>query len=176
MREGGGSDDLLPAGDVPIPTAGLRIEMVVRAAVPSDHVAIARLLGQLGYPSTREETAARLEAVLARDDHAVFVADDGGSVCGWVHVLFTPRLEPPFVELGGLIVEESKRGSGVGRALIAAAEAWARHSGAPSLRVRTNMVRENAHRFYSRMGFEVLKTQTVFVKGGGQARDEGERR
>ena len=48
--------------------------------------------------------------------------------------------------------------------LLAAAEAWAREHGFASMRVRSNILRERAHRFYLREGYIEKKRQAVFLK------------
>jgi hypothetical protein len=48
--------------------------------------------------------------------------------------------------------------------LLAAAEAWAREQGFASMRVRSNVLRERAHRFYLREGYLEKKRQAVFLK------------
>lgn len=95
-----------------------------------------------------------------------FVAEDAeGTVVGWAHVFIVPYIESgPNAELGGLVVDEKYRGSGAGRALIDHVEAWARERGAHELCLRTNIVREGAHKFYEHIGFEVQKTQHKFRK------------
>jgi len=45
-----------------------------------------------------------------------------------------------------------------------AAEQWARVHGFALMRVRSNVVRERAHRFYEREGYARVKTQAVFRK------------
>ncbi|MGH8163434.1 MAG: GNAT family N-acetyltransferase, partial [Rhodanobacteraceae bacterium] len=97
---------------------------------------------------------------------AVLVAEFGdGSIAGWAHVLPQRRLEhDPNVELAGLIVDENRRGAGVGVALLRAVEAWARENGFSELVVRSNVIRTHAHRFYLREGYAEKKRQAVFVK------------
>jgi GNAT superfamily N-acetyltransferase len=63
-----------------------------------------------------------------------------------------------------LVVSETARGQRVGSALLAAAEAWAREQGFASMRVRSNIMRERAHRFYLREGYTEKKRQAVFLK------------
>jgi GNAT superfamily N-acetyltransferase len=43
-------------------------------------------------------------------------------------------------------------------------EAWARERGAVELNLRSNIVRDGAHKFYQHLGFEVQKTQHKFRK------------
>ncbi|HLT45938.1 MAG TPA: GNAT family N-acetyltransferase [Rubricoccaceae bacterium] len=140
--------------------------MRVRRAEPGDLDALAALAGQLGYPSTPDEASSRLRLLTAHPDlHAVYVAEVGDAVAGWVHVFVGARLESdPFAEIGGLVVDERHRGAGVGEALVREAERWARGRGMAQLRVRSNVVRKRAHRFYEREGFERLKEQVVFQK------------
>lgn len=53
---------------------------------------------------------------------------------------------------------------GVGATLLAAAEAWAAARGHDTLRVRSNVIRVDAHRFYERLGYERVKQSLVFQK------------
>lgn len=141
--------------------------MRMREAVAADAPALAVLAGELGYPSSEAEVGERLARLLARPrSHAVFVAEgEAGSPVAWIHVVVVLQVESdPFAEIGGLVVGEASRGRGMGEALVRRAEAWARERGLGSLRVRSNVVRERAHRFYRRVGFERLKEQLVLVK------------
>lgn len=104
---------------------------------------------------------------------AVLVAEfsDGG-IAGWAHVVPQRRLEhDPNVELAGLIVDQNRRGAGVGAALLRAVETWVREHGFADILVHSNVIRERAHRFYLREGYVEKKRQAVFVKsfcdGGG---------
>lgn len=140
-----------------------------REARPDDAPCLARLATQLGYPTTAEEAARRAARVLGRPGHAVFVADVGGEVAGWLHVADSVSLESdPSAEIAGLIVAEAHRGSGIGAGLVAEAERWSRSRGAALLRVRSNVTRVRARRFYEREGFAVTKSQNNFVKSLGE--------
>lgn len=138
----------------------------IRLAHEDDVAMLASLSVELGYPSDGETMRERLRLVGTGVAGAVFVAvDSGGRVLGWTHV--APRLnleEAPFAELAGLIVGDGARGGGVGAQLLHAAEDWARTHGYAKLRVRSNVVRERAHRFYRREGYLERKRQVVFDK------------
>lgn len=128
-----------------------------------DAPAIARLSVQLGYPCTEQECRERMAAVLGQPGNAVLVAEAAGQVLGWAHVVGAHRIESaPFAELCGLVVDETHRGSGIGKALVQAAGRWAAEAGFVRLRVRCNAVREESHAFYLRLGFSIIKTQKVF--------------
>jgi GNAT superfamily N-acetyltransferase len=98
--------------------------------------------------------------------HAVFVADlVGDGVIGWLHVSTSPLLEVEFrAEVNGLVVGESQRSQGAGARLLKSAEEWARKRGCKGMSVRSNVVRERAHKFYERNGYEHYKTQKAFRK------------
>jgi len=150
--------------------------MRIRAMTASDVEQVATLCGQLGYPNTAADVAARFDALAARPPNAVLVAEDarhdagtgGAVILGWVHVQEVLTLETgPWADLGGLVVRDSARGRGVGRLLVRAAEEWAIHRGYPEMRVRSNVIRAEAHEFYRHLGYEVVKTQLNFRKALG---------
>jgi len=55
-------------------------------------------------------------------------------------------------------------GRGIGHALMREAERWTAEKGLSVLRLKTNVIRVDAHRFYENMGFERTKTQYTYVK------------
>ena len=137
--------------------------MTFEPASAGDAEALAVLCGQLGYPSSAEQVRARLEAM--PDDHRVWVAREGAKVSGWIHAYVSRHLViDPQVEIGGLVVADGTRGMGVGPRLIEEACAWARALGITSVGVHSNVVREDAHRFYAREGFVLEKRQGVFTR------------
>jgi GNAT superfamily N-acetyltransferase len=144
----------------------VRPDVAIRPASDGDIDALASLSTQLGYPSSADAMRKRFNRVRQRNIGEVFVAVDPESrVVGWTHVVERFHLEDePFVELAGLVVDESARGVGVGAALLRAAESWAREQGHDRLRVRSNVMRERAHRFYAREGYAERKRQIVFDK------------
>jgi GNAT superfamily N-acetyltransferase len=138
----------------------------IRRAKPTDATGIAALSGQLGYPATAKQMAARLKRALRAKDGACFVAEtkeDG--VIGWVHVSVTPLLEVERrAEVNGLVVDEKVRSLGAGGLLLKAGESWARKMGCAGMSVRSNVIRDRAHAFYLGQGYEHYKTQKAFRK------------
>lgn len=131
-----------------------------------DAGAVAGLSGELGYPSTPEQIETRFRTVEARPDARAFVAvDPVGAVVGWVHVYGRYHLESDrTAEIGGLVVAAECRGRGVGRALMGAAESWARERGFGQVRLGSNVLRAEAHRFYENLGYTVSKSHYRFQK------------
>jgi GNAT superfamily N-acetyltransferase len=137
----------------------------IRRARKSDATAIAFLSGQLGYPASAREIAGRLAGIRPPSQNAVFVAVRGAKVIGWTHVSAVPLLEMPLkAEVNGLVVDEDERSAGAGAKLLKAAEAWARARRCVNMSVRSNIIRERAHGFYERHGYEHFKTQKAFRK------------
>jgi GNAT superfamily N-acetyltransferase len=138
----------------------------VRRARPGDAARLAELSGELGYPATPKEIRQRLGRLKPAASHAVFVADAPGSgVIGWIHVSCNPLLESPLrAEINGLVVSSSTRSQGVGTLLLRAAEEWARRQKCTGVNVRSNVIRDRAHGFYEREGYQHYKTQKAFRK------------
>jgi GNAT superfamily N-acetyltransferase len=140
--------------------------MKIRRARRSDVAQIAELSGQLGYPATGAQIAQRLRGLRPVAQHAVFVADlPGSGVAGWIHVTVAHLVDSDTrAEVNGLIVAEGERSMGAGARLLEAAEEWSRKRGCRSMSVRSNVIRERAHKFYERQGYEHYKSQKAFRK------------
>ena len=138
----------------------------IREMDEADLARVAELSSQLGYPVEVCALLDHFSRIFPDRDHALFVAiDPGGAVIGWTHVHARWLLESePHAELAALVVDEKVRRSGAGRALVSHAENWARAQGFGSLRVRSNVVRPEAHAFYPALGFERVKTQHTYRK------------
>ena len=141
-------------------------EPKIRLAKITDTVRLRELTGQLGYPATAGEIRMRLRGIRPAAQHAILVAEtkDAG-VVGWIHVSKQPLLEAEIVaQINGLVVAAEHRSRRVGAQLLAAAEDWARKHGCKGMVVRSNVIRERAHQFYERNGYEHYKTQKTFRK------------
>ncbi len=138
----------------------------IRHALPSDAARLAELSGQLGYPTTAAEIMKRMRKLKPAAENALFVAESpGAGVVGWTHVNVTHLMEVGTrAELNALIVAEDQRSLGAGARLLETAEAWARKRGCPSIQLRSNVIRDRAHKFYEREGYEHYKTQKAFRK------------
>jgi len=127
---------------------------------------LAQLCTQLGYPTTATAVRQRLTQMQPQANYAVFVAEchDIG-VIGWVHAHLTQLVQADLqVEIGGLVVDANYRGSGIGRQLLLQVEQWAKQQGCKSIYVRSNIIREQAHVFYEKLGYSYVKTSLAFCK------------
>ena len=137
----------------------------IRRAQLDDAAEIARLSGDLGYPATALEMRARLALLLPRAAHFVAVAGRDDALHGWVAAERRVLLEyGERAEIVGLVVDARARRTGVGQALVAAAERWAGEQGLGELTVRSNAARVESHPFYERLGFVRRKTQHSYAK------------
>lgn len=144
---------------------GARLDVGIRQASTGDASEIARLCGELGYPCAAGEVASRLSALSASASHFVAVAERGGAMVGWVAAEHRVSLESGARgEIVGLVVSASVRRTGVGRALVSAAEAWAASCGLGVVFVRSNVARAASHPFYETSGYVRQKTQHVYAK------------
>lgn len=135
-----------------------------RHITDNDAEQVARLTLQLGYNAPSGETTMRIMEITGHPDHCAFVAHEQETIIGWIHGFHTLRLESdPFVEIGGLVVDENHRGKGIGKALVDQVKAWARERGVATVRVRCNTTRTETHRFYEQLGFRETKEQKVFA-------------
>jgi N-acetylglutamate synthase-like GNAT family acetyltransferase len=127
--------------------------MTVRRAAAGDEPALARLLGELGYPVARERLAARMARL--PETTVVLVADDGGVVgLAALDVRVYLEHDEPRGRVIAFVVGQEARGRGAGRALMDAVEAEARRAGAADLHVTSGAHREDAHAAYRALGFE----------------------
>jgi GNAT superfamily N-acetyltransferase len=145
---------------------GQNSELKIRRARAADAAQIAVLTGQLGYPATTAQIRQRLRSIQPASQNSIFVADAANyGVIGWLHVSKEPLLESEMrAEVNGLVVADGQRSLGAGARLLAAAEDWARKHGCKEMSVRSNVIRERAHNFYERNGYEHYKTQKSFRK------------
>lgn len=136
-----------------------------RPACVADAGEVARLAGELGYAADPAAMAARLEVLAADPRQCVYVIDGEGRLDGWIAVERRLSLEAgERVEITGLVVDSTVRRGGAGRALVAAAEAWARERGIDLVLVRSNVQRQASHLFYEGLGFVRRKSQHVYTR------------
>jgi GNAT superfamily N-acetyltransferase len=131
------------------------VDLTIRDALAADAAAIADLLGQLGSPNEPAAVTARLERLVIVGDRVV-VAELAGVVVGLAHLHVSPTIEldRPAAKLGSLVVSETHRRQGIGRALVDAAENEARLRGSGVFYVTTSERRDETHRFYESLGLE----------------------
>lgn len=132
------------------------IEPQLRNARAADSVAVAELLGELGYTSSAEQAAERIERIDADPVTLLIVAEVEGELAGFValHVQNLVERNEPGCEVAGLVVGERFRRQGIGELLMEAVENEARKRGGRYLVLNTAHRRTDAHAFYEALGYE----------------------
>lgn len=127
----------------------------LRPYLEADAPAMVPLMSELGYPTTEQEIAARIARMPAGSHHTL-VAETSGSVVGFIGLAILPVYEHPH-PIGLIIamaVDPGHQGRGIGKALLAAAEAHFRDRGVTDCRVNSGLQRLDAHRFYEANGYD----------------------
>ena len=83
---------------------------------------------------------------------------------GFREILLTDFSFPTEGSLDKIAVDPACRRQGVGRALLAAGEAWARSQGAEAMRLVSGESRKGAYAFYASLGYTGNKLQRNFKK------------
>ncbi|MDB4998653.1 MAG: GCN5-related N-acetyltransferase [Myxococcaceae bacterium] len=146
----------------------------IRRGVPGDVDAIGRLKAALWPDGSVEEHASESALILAGHPRStmplvLLVAEAAGSVVGFIEVGLRshadgcdPMHPVGFVE--GWYVVPEHRGQSVGRALMVAAEEWARAQGCREMASDTWLDNEPSQRAHEALGFEVVDRCVNFKK------------
>jgi len=154
----------------------LRNKPLIRLAHAQDAERVVLLCGQLGYAVSVSAVQERLKLLATDPDHVLYVADlPNAPVVAWIQVcIVTTLVVGRQAEIYGLIVQEEYRGHGIGQLLIQSGEKWVQKQGCNTIVVRSNLIRDAAHRFYKKVGYQQFKTQAVFRKVLSQEKEGDE--
>ncbi len=137
----------------------------IRLATSGDVPGLARMRSSLWPDTSFEEQAAEADAVVAGRSGStlplvILVAEMAGELVGFVEAGLRSHADGcdashavGYVE--GWFVEEPRRGQGIGRLLIAAAEDWARGQGCLEMASDTWIDNEPSQRAHEALGYEV---------------------
>jgi ribosomal protein S18 acetylase RimI-like enzyme len=129
---------------------------MIRAAEMNDAAALAQLMCELGYETTKSEMQMRMERIVIDERCRTFVAVRDGEVCGMIGTVTYPSYEhnDPSGRILALAVLSTMRRRGIGRALIATAEKDFAQRGIKRIALNTRLTRKNAHKFYESLGYD----------------------
>jgi ribosomal protein S18 acetylase RimI-like enzyme len=145
--------------------------MILRIATAADEPILSRLAARLAgfeLPSWRAaeeiisaDARGLLEAVReGSTDNQVLIAERESVPVGCLHILAqTDFFGRRHAHISVVATSEAAEGSGVGRALMARAEAWARERGLSLVTLNVFAANARARRFYERAGYtqEIVK-------------------
>lgn len=135
-----------------------RPDITIRFAEPGDFEAVSRLLEELGRPAVPPEAEPAAREVylhhIRRPDTASLVAEVEGRVVGFMSLEFRHRLNHtrPQAWIPDLIVTESARGLGIGKALLQRGFELARERNCWSITLESGYHRKVAHQLYRSAG------------------------
>ncbi len=134
------------------------MRFTVRRAEGRDAAAIAVCLATLGYATPPALVAEKLSALMGNSSDIVLVAEDPtAGIVGVVSVHLVPLFHAAgnLARLTALAVVPGHQRRGVGRALVAAAEAFAWQRDCRRVEVTSGDHREDAHTFYRALGYDM---------------------
>jgi ribosomal protein S18 acetylase RimI-like enzyme len=140
------------------------VSLTIRDAKLIDAPALAALMCELGYETSNVEMHSRLQTMLSNASYSTIVAEVDNKLCGMIGTLTHASHEhnDPSGKIIALVVSSKQRQSGVGRALIAAAEKDFARRSVTQVTLTTRFERESAHQFYEALGY--LRTGFRFAK------------
>ncbi len=146
-------------------------DLLIRRATEADLPALGRLGALLlrahyGFdplrflapgPNPEEGYGWFLGTQLAEPDAAIFVAERGGEIVGYLYAALEPRSWKDLRDAAGyihdVVVDERGRRMGTATALVQAAAEWMRSRGAPRVVLQSAEQNELAQRLFTRLGF-----------------------
>lgn len=151
------ADEAAPASDAACHPA-------IREARARDLEAVIRLHesdtigghGDVWNADTRPGYEAAFAQITASPFSTLFVAEHAGEIVGTFQITLIPTITGggrPRAKVESVQVDAARRGMGIGAAMMAHAEGWARERGATFVELGSNKARKDAHRFYERLGY-----------------------
>jgi len=137
----------------------------IRTARLEDAAELARLFTELGHAATEAEIRARWSTWQANGNIGLVIEGASGGAliaAATLHQTIVLHRPKPIGRISALIVDARHRGTGLGRALVSAAEQMFAEAGCGMVEVTSNMRRKDAHAFYQHLGYEL--TSARFVK------------
>lgn len=137
---------------------------MIRPAVLSDASELARLFTLLGHPAAPSEVGSRWDSWASQGNSALVAPRVDSTLAGLATLHLTHSLHKAAAvgRITALIVDVGERGSGLGLALVSAAESVLARAGCGALEITSNMRHAAAHAFYEHIGYQ--RTSARFEK------------
>jgi GNAT superfamily N-acetyltransferase len=137
--------------------------IAIREMEPMDIAVCRLLLSQLGYDLNLQEVKQRYDAIKQKQDHAIFLGEQGGQVVALLHLYETTAFnKPPEVIVQALVVDQNCRGTGVGKKMMNMAERWALDRGFSSVALTSGVSRSDAICFITRSAIKSQRPSHLF--------------
>lgn len=145
---------------------------MIRSYRDGDHAEWLRMRRALWDDCPDDQQVREMEETLASDTDEVFFAErPGGGLCGFVEAAIRPWAigcdARPVGYIEGWYVDENVRRQGVGRALVEAAEAWARSKGCRQMASDAELWNDVSHQAHGALGYDETARLVLFKKDLG---------
>ena len=142
---------------------------MIRSYEDGDRVEWLRMRKALWEDCPDEQLVREMDEILASDTEEVFVAErPGGGLCGFLEAALRSRADgcdfTPVGYIEGWYVDEDVRRRDIGRALVEAAEAWARSRGCRQMASDAVLGNEVSLQAHGALGYEVIGRIVQFKK------------
>jgi GNAT superfamily N-acetyltransferase len=141
----------------------------IRAALADDSPQLAALMGELSYPTTSEFIQEKFAQLSSTSGTKIVVADYDGKVIGLLSFSILPllHLEGGLGRITALVVASQFKGRGIGKRLVAEAEAFAWNNRCARVEITSGEQRAEAHAFYEAIGYKQDSRRFVKTKPVG---------
>jgi GNAT superfamily N-acetyltransferase len=108
-----------------------------------------------------------ISSLIDDPDTSVYLAEEAGQITGVIITIVRDTLAIPILtrrrvaNIDIIVVSHDQQGRGIGRALMAQAEQWARVRGAHDIELTVYFFNQKAMRFYTELGYEGLSQKMV---------------
>lgn len=138
--------------------------MTLRPARKDDRDALAQMRYALWPEGSVDEFAGEVEQILAGTfsplPYTILIAENDDGLAGFIEVSLRSHVDGcythPVGYIEGWYVDESHRGTGVGRALVAAAEDWARAQDCTEIGSDALIDNITSQRAHAALGYEIV--------------------
>jgi ribosomal protein S18 acetylase RimI-like enzyme len=139
----------------------------IREATIADAESIARLVTELGYPTSSEQMRERLDVILKDEGYTTLVAFDPESIRAFIGMRVGPLYEADEFcgQIMALAVAKDHQRGGMGRMLMETAESHLNERGVRIVVVMSGTHRADAHAFYKRLGYALTGNRFKKVLG-----------
>jgi aminoglycoside 6'-N-acetyltransferase I len=142
---------------------------MIRGYRDGDHPEWLRMRRTLWDYCPDDEQVREMEEILVSDTESVFFAERrDGTLSGFLEVTLRSRADgcdsTPVGYLKGWYVDPDVRRQGIGRALVEAAESWARSKGCRQMASDAELWNEVSHRAHRALGYQETDRLMLFKK------------
>ena len=143
--------------------------VAIRGARPEDRPDWLRMRRALWDDCPEEQQVREIEEILGGDTEEVFFAErPDGDLCGFLEAALRSRADgcdsTPVGYIEGWYVDPDLRLQGVGKALVEAAEAWARSRGCLQMASDAELWNTVSHQAHGALGYQEAARLVLFKK------------